>query len=58
LARSKPPTLRAISRSYWILEWLRFSGGLVFIAFGVVPIAIAAGHAYREGQEAQSSAAL
>ncbi len=36
-----------------LLEWLRFPGDLVFIVFGVVPIAIVAGRAYLEGWEAR-----
>lgn len=40
-----------------LLEWLRFSGDLVFIIFGVVPIVIAAARAYLKGRKACSSAA-
>ena len=39
-----------------LLEWLRFPGDLVFIVFGVVPIAIVAGRAYLEGRKARSTA--
>ena len=38
-----------------LLEWLRLPGDMVFIVFGVVPIAIAAGRAYIEGRKARSS---
>ena len=38
-----------------ILEWLRLPGDLVFIVFGVVPIAIAAGRAYLAGRGARST---
>jgi nitric oxide reductase subunit B len=35
-----------------LLEWCRLPGDLVFIVFGVVPIAIAAARAYLEGRKA------
>lgn len=41
-----------------LLEWLRLPGDLVFIVFGVVPIAIAAGRAYLEAREARSGAGV
>jgi len=43
------PTPQAILR---LLEWLRFSGDLVFIIFGVVPIVIAVARAYLKGRKA------
>ena len=38
-----------------LLEWLRLSGDMVFIVFGVAPIAITAVRAYLESRRVGSS---